>query len=205
MNRNYYFLTAIMFVLAFGTLFIYEKNVPPEISPGKLLWNVLQPTRFVTTDQVAKRLIEKDPSLLLIDVRPAAEYNKYSLPNAVNVPVDSLLTPSGQAYFGNPGTKVVLFSNDAILSNQAWVLLNRMAFKDDYVMRGGVNGWMETIIRPKSPPQTAPESAFERYEFRKAACQYFTGANAANTGRSSSKVKVVFKKRKKAAVAAGGC
>ncbi len=205
MNRNYYFLTAIMFVLALGTLFIHERVVSPQISPNKLLWDVLQPTRFVTTDQVAKRLIEKDPSLLLIDVRSAAEYAKYSLPNAVNVPVDSLLTPAGQEFFGNPGTKVVLFSNDAILANQAWVLLKRMAFKNDYVMKGGLNGWMKTIIQPKEPAETAPESAFERYQFRKAACQYFTGANTANTGRSSSKVKVVFKKRKKTAVAAGGC
>jgi len=205
MNRNYYFLTAIMFALALGTLFIHERVVSPQISPNKLLWDVLQPTRFVTTDQVAKRLIEKDPSLLLIDVRPAAEYNKYSLPNAVNVPVDSLLTPAGQEFFGNPGTKVVLFSNDAILANQAWVLLRRMAFKNNYVMKGGLNRWMETIIQPKEPVETAPESAFERYEFRKAARLYFTGAKAINTGSSSSKVKVVFKKRKKTAVAAGGC
>ena len=96
MNRNYYFLTAIMFILALGTLFISERVVSPQISPDKLLWDVLQPTRFVTTDQVAQRLIEKDPSLLLIDVRPAAEYNKFTLPNAVNVPLDSLITPAGQ-------------------------------------------------------------------------------------------------------------
>lgn len=205
MNRNYYFLTAIMFILALGTLFISERVVSPQISPDKLLWDVLQPTRFVTTDQVAKRLIEKDPSLLLIDVRPAAEYNKFTLPNAVNVPLDSLITPAGQEYFGNPGTKVVLFSNDAILSNQAWVLLRRMAFKDNYVMKGGLNGWIETIIQPKKPSQTAPKTAFERYEFRKSARLYFTGAKTANTGSSSSKVKVVFKRRKKTAVAAGGC
>ncbi len=205
MNRNYYFLTAIMFVLALGTLFISERVVSPQISPDELLWDVLQPTRFVTTDQIAKRLIEKDPSLLLVDVRPAAEYNKFTLPNAVNVPLDSLITPAGQEYFGNPGTKVVLFSNDAILANQAWVLLRRMAFKDNYVMKGGLNGWIKTIIQPERPPQTAPETAFERYDFRKAARLYFTGAGVVNSGKSSSKTKVVFKRRKKAAVAAGGC
>jgi len=64
MNRNYYFLTAIMFALALGTLFIHERKPAPEIPPGELLWDILQPTRFVSTDEVAKRLIEKDPSLL---------------------------------------------------------------------------------------------------------------------------------------------
>jgi len=205
MNRNYYFLTAIMFALALGTLFIHERKPAPEIPPGELLWDILQPTRFVSTDEVAKRLIEKDPSLLLVDVRPASEYNKFTLPNAVNVPIDSLLTPAGQSYFGNPGIKVVLFSNDAILANQAWVLLKRMAFKNNYVMKGGLNEWMKTIIRPKMPPQTAPETAFEKYDFRKAASLYFTGTGVVKAGKSASKMKVVFKKRKKAVVAAGGC
>ncbi len=205
MNRNYYFLTAIMFVLALGTLFISERKTSPQISPEVLLWEILQPTRFVSTDQIAKRLIEKDPSLLLIDVRPDSEYNKFTLPNAINVPLDSLLTPAGQDYFGNPGTKVVLFSDGDILSNEAWVLLRRLAFKDNYVLKGGLNGWIETIIQPKEPPQTAPKTAFEQYEFRKAARDYFTGANPAGNSPSSSKVKVVFKRRKKAAVAAGGC
>ncbi len=203
MNRNYYILTAIMFFLALGTLFIHERKVSPQIAPDKLLWDVLQPTRFVSTDQVAKHIIEKDPSLLLIDVRPAAEYNKFSLPNAMNVPIDSLLTPNGQNYFGNPGTKVVLLSNDDILSNEAWILLRRMDFKNNYVMKGGLNRWMSTIIHPEEPPETAPESAFEQYDFRKAARMYFTGAKV-STG-PTSKMKVVFKKRKKAAVAAGGC
>lgn len=205
MNRNYFILTAIMLILALGTLFLHEKTVSPQIQPGELLWDILQPTRYVTTDQVAQRLIENDPSLLLVDVRPAAEFNKFSLPTAVNVPMDSLLTSSGQEYFGNPGIRVVLFANDDILSDQAWVLLRRLAYKNNYVMTGGLNGWIETIIRPKEPPQTAPETAFEQYEFRKAARMYFTGAKVTGPGQSTTKTKVVFKKRKRAAVAAGGC
>jgi len=72
-------------------------------------------------------------------------------------------------------------------------------------MKGGLNEWMKTIIRPKMPPQTAPETAFEKYDFRKAASLYFTGTGVVKAGKSASKMKVVFKKRKKAVVAAGGC
>lgn len=202
MNRNYYILTAIMFALALGTLFLVEPHVSKEIPPEELLWDVLQPTRFVTTDQVAKRIIEKDPSLLLIDVRPASQYKKFTLPGAFNVPFDSLNTPSGRAYFGNPGTRVVLFSNDAILADEAWVVMRRLAFKNNYVMKGGLNGWIQTIIRPVAPPQTDPETAFEQYNFRRAASMYFTGAKLK---QNTPKQKVVFKRRKKEAVAAGGC
>lgn len=203
MNRNYYILTAIMLILAIGTLFIHERKYTSELPASELLWDILQPSRFVTTDQVAKRIIEKDPSLLLIDIRPVSEYNKFSLPNAVNVPFDSIETTNGQQYFGNPGTKVVLFGNDGILANRVWILLRRLDMKNNYVMRGGLNRWVETIIQPKRPKQTDPETSFEQYNFRRAARIYFTGAKVV-TG-NMKKEKVVFKKRKRAAVAAGGC
>ena len=54
MNRNYIFLTALMLLLAFGTLFIKEDGKTKQIEPQQLLWELVQPTRYVTTDQVAK-------------------------------------------------------------------------------------------------------------------------------------------------------
>ncbi|MBN2614496.1 MAG: rhodanese-like domain-containing protein [Bacteroidales bacterium] len=203
MNRNYIILTFLMLALAVGTLFLHLQKDTKQIQPEALLWDVLQPTRYVTTDQVAKRLIEKDPSLMLIDVRPAAEYTQFTLPGALNVPLDSLYTSAALANFGIPGAKVVLFANDAIAADEAWVILRRLNFKNNYVMKGGLNGWVETIIRPVAPAETAPETAFEQYNFRKAASMYFTGAKM--DVNKDQKAKVVFKKRKKTVVASGGC
>lgn len=204
MNRNYLFLTLIMLVLATGTLFFQKHNKPQQVAPDKLLWDIIQPARYVSTDKVAKWIIEKEPSIELVDVRDTGEYNAFSLPNAINIPLDSLLTSSGSEYFGIPGVRVVLFANDDILSDQAWVLLRRLGFKDNYVMKGGLNRWIETIIKPQEPPESDPETAFELYEFRKGARLYFTGAKV-NTSSKVSKIKVVFKRKKKAVVASGGC
>ncbi len=204
MNRNYLFLTLIMLVLAVGLLFFHAQNKPKQVPPDKLLWDIIQPTRYVSTDNVAKWIIEKDPSIELIDVRGADEYKAFSLPNAINVPLDSLITTSGSEYFGIPGVRVVLFANDDILSDQAWVLLRRLGFKDNYVMKGGLNRWIETIIKPQKPPESDPKTAFELYEFRKGASLYFTGAKV-STSSKVSKAKVVFKRRKKVTVASGGC
>lgn len=203
MNRNYIILTFLMLALAVGTLFLHLQRDTKQIQPDALLWNVLQPTRYVTTDQVAKWLIEKNPSLLLIDVRQNAAYKQFTLPGALNVPLDSLYTTGAMANFGIPGAKVVLFSNDAIAADEAWIVLRRLNFKNNYVMKGGLNGWVETIIRPVAPDETAPEIAFQQYNFRKAASIYFTGAKA--VVNKDQKAKVVFKKRKKTVVASGGC
>jgi len=204
MNRNYLFLTLIILVLGAGTLFFHAQNKLKQVPPDKLLWDIIQPGRYVSTDKVAKWMIEKDPSLELIDVRGADQYKAYSLPNAINVPIDSLITPNGSEYFGIPGIRVVLFANDDILADQAWVLLRRLGFKGNYVMKGGLNRWVETIIKPQEPPASAPEAAFKAYEFRKGACLYFTGARLSASSKES-KTKVVFKRKKKAVVASGGC
>lgn len=71
-------------------------------------------------------------------------------------------------------------------------------------MKGGLNRWIETIIRPKVPVESDPETAFEVYEFRKGARLYFTGAKLSASSKAS-KTKVVFKRKKKAVVASGGC
>ena len=202
MNRNYLILTALMLLLAVGTFLLSKGNEHKQIEPDKLLWEIIQPTRYVSTDQVAKRIIQKDPSLELIDVRSAEEYNKFSLPNAINIPLDSLVNANNLDYFGIKGLNAIFFSNDDIYADQAWVITKRLGFGSTYVMKGGLNKWIETIIQPKEPAEEASSEAIKTYEFRKGAQLYFTGAKVET---SITKEKVVVQKRKKTAVAAGGC
>ena len=203
MNRNYIYLTVLMLILAFGTFFLTKPKELKQIEPQQLLREIIQPTRYVTTDQVAKMIIHKDPSLEMIDVRSSDEFAKFALPNSINIPFDSLLNSSSLSYLGIPGTKVVFIGNDDILADQAWVLTKRLGFKSTYVMTGGLNLWMETIIKPQKPSEDEPFVAMETYEFRKGAQLYFTGAKAET--QDVSKVKVDVVRKKKTSAAAGGC
>lgn len=203
MNRNYFILTLIMILLAGGTLFFHSKPEKEPVSPKSLLWEITQPTRFMSTDQVAKLIIDKNPALILVDVRSPKEYSEFTLPNALNVPMDSMAGSSSLQYFGVKGTKVVLFSNDDILADEAWVLLRRQGFKGTYVMKGGLNRWINTIIKPQPPAETQPETAQQLYHFREGARLYFTGAKVKTA--VSTKPKIVVRKRKKAAPVSGGC
>ncbi len=203
MNTKYIFLAVIMFVLAFGTLFFKATNKPKEIAPSQLMWDVIQPSRFMSTDQVAKMIIQNDPSLELIDVRSEKEFNDFALPNAINIPLDSLLNKNNLLYLGIPGIKAVFVSDDDIAADQAWVLTKRLGFSGTYVMKGGLNRWMETIIEPKEPTAEEPETAYEAYAFRKGASMYFTGTKSAKV--ETSKVSVPVQRRKKSHAVAGGC
>lgn len=203
MNRNYIFLTILMLVLAVGTLFLKMNDEPNQVDPEILLQEIIQPTRYVTTDQVAKMIIKGDPSLMLVDVRNEEDFQNYSLPRSVNIPLDSLLSPGNLSYFGIKGTKVVFVSDDDIKADQMWVLTKRLGYKGTYVMRGGLNGWIQTIIDPQQPSGDAPYADQETYTFRKGAQMYFTGASAEPS--DVSKVEVQVQRREKSNVAAGGC
>lgn len=203
MNRNYIILAILMIILAFGTIFISKTREPQQINPQQLLAEIVQSTRYVTTDQVAKMIISKDPSLLLLDVRDVESFNKYSLPDAENLPVDSLMRADYLKKLGIAGTKAVFFSNDDIKADQAWVLAKRLGYSSIYVMKGGINTWMETIINPVKPSENEPYSAFETYTFRKGAQYFFTGAKPEST--APKKVVVKVEKRAKTEAAKGGC
>lgn len=202
MNRNYFFLTAMMLLLAAGTMFLTKSKQHKQIDPDKLLWEIIQPTRYLSTDQIAKMIIQKDPTLEIIDVRSAEEFNKYTLTNAINLPLDSLLNNESLNYLGIPGVNVVFISNDDIYADQAWVIAKRLGFSSTYVMKGGLNRWIETIIQPQEPDESASQEAFANYDFRKGARMYFTGAKIE---KSTTKKEITIKRRKKSNVASGGC
>lgn len=204
MNRNYIILTVLMLIMAVGTIFLNKDVKHKQIDPDKLLWEIIQPTRYVSTDQVAKMIIQKDPSIVLIDVRSADEYDKFSLPKSVNIPIDSLVNPKNLNYFGIPGMNIVFVSIDDIKADQAWVITKRLGFNSTYVMKGGLNRWIETIIQPEKPGEESPSTAFETYQFRKGAQIYFTGAKIEST-TSTTKSKQVIPQRKKTKRASGGC
>jgi 3-mercaptopyruvate sulfurtransferase SseA len=144
MNKNYLFLAILMILLAVGLLIVPERQNFQQIKPEKLMWDVTQTTRFVTVDQVAQMIIEGDPTLELIDVRPVKDFESFSLTNAISIPIDSLMSPGYEDYLGIEDMNAVFYGNDDIKADQAWVIAKRMGYKSIYVMKGGLNCWIKT-------------------------------------------------------------
>ena len=139
LRKRYYFLSFGIIALAFGLLLLpsYKKN---EItSPEKLLKEIISPARYITTDELADKLINQDPSILLIDVRDKKAYEAYSLPNAVNVPMDSLLSESNESFINQDQFEVVFYSNEDVSADQAWQICKRLGYENLHVLKGGLN------------------------------------------------------------------
>lgn len=173
LRKRYYFLSFGIIALAFGLLLLpdYKKN---EItSPEKLLKEIISPARYMSTDNLADKLINQDPSILLIDVRDKKSFEAYSLPNAINVPLDSLLTISNERFLNQAQYEVVFYSNDDVKADQAWQICKRLAYKNLHVLKGGLNEWFATIINPSLPTEEMSEIEFKKYNFRRSASVYF--------------------------------
>ena len=214
-KRRYQILAVILLILAGGLVLLPKYTTSEGISPELFVKNALSSERFINTDLLADRIINNDPSVLLIDTRSEKEFNEFALTNAINIPLKNLLDEDYIDYIDQDIYDVIFYSNDNFYANQAWMIGNRMGFKNLHVLKGGLNEWFNTIINPKYPEETMPNEAFELYSTRKAAGMYFgigtidptlkTGTKKEAIKKTSAPKKVITKPKKKKRVPEGGC
>ncbi len=200
------FYVALILVGAFWAFIVNSTSGEPidKVQPCDLVDIIAQSDKYMTTDELARRLMSDDPTLTLVDLRTSIEFNKYSLDGAINIPLVELLDDKYVDVINQDVQTVVFYANSSDLSAKAWMLTKRLGYTNNYILRGGLNHWVETILRPREPKETAVRSEFELYSFRKAASAYFGGGSA--TGESTvAKPKAAPIKRKKKEAAGGGC
>ena len=159
-------------------------------------------TYYLDVDQLADLLIQQDPSIRLIDLRDAAAYGDKTLPGALNIPADSVLSPNWLGYFDQAARKNVLFSQGDELSLETWKQLRRQGFPEVYLLEGGLDAWQAHILDPQAPPVTAPAAAQALYQQRVAAKQYFTGEKVKKVAPAAPAVPIQRRKKK---MVQGGC
>ena len=185
-----------------------NKTKPYKLTADELLAEANNRTQYVTPDVVADMLVKKDPSLRLIDVRSQDEFEKYSLPGAMNIPAANLLSDEYTDILNQDVKMNVFYSNGTVAANEAWMITRQLGYTNNYVLEGGLNYWFENILNPRQPSSVSPDEEFAKYDFRKSAGMALGGgAVVASPGeQSAGAAKPVIKpaagKKKKAA---GGC
>jgi len=185
-----------------------NKVVAEKANAEQLLIEIKEGSNLITTDAVADMLVQKDPSLILIDVRSKGNYDQYHLPGSLNIPLDNILSDDYAGYFDQDIKTNVLYANGTTNASEAWMLLRQKGYKNILVLQGGLNYWAETIMNPQKPSGTSPDDELARYDFRKAAGSVLGGGTLAPAeGQSLTNVqapafKISGPKKKRAA---GGC
>jgi rhodanese-related sulfurtransferase len=183
---------------------VQEKKVV-EKNPEQLFLNVIEQTRYYEVENVAHLIISKDPSLQLIDVRDEKHFNKFTLKGAMNIPLKDFLKEENIAYLDQDVYNTVLFSNGTSDADVAWMLATRLGYKNVFVLRGGLNQWVENILQPEDHSIIWDKVSDQLYQYRKGASQYFGGKTiqSSNPDYSAKPRKPVVRRKKKEVE--GGC
>jgi len=209
-KRSYQFLALILIVLAGGLLLIPKQQKHEGIRPELFVKNMLSTERYISTDELADRIVNEDPVLLLIDTRNTEDFEKFSLPNAINIPLSQIFDQELNPYLDQDIYDIILFSNDNFTADEVWLIGNRMGYQRLYVLEGGLNAWFNTIIKPESPKETMSRDSYDLYAFRIAAGKYFGVSNDTleieiEKKKPKAPKKVVTKPKKKKKMPEGGC
>ena len=204
MKRTYIILVAILILLGLGLFVLEAREHNDKVSPEELLTDLNENTRYVTSDDLARRIIEGDPSVQLIDIRDPYDFMDFSLPGAENIPIPDLCAETSGELLQAPGKDFIFYSNGDVDANKAWMISQRLGYNRLYILKGGLNNWINTIIKPRPPAESQSQDAFDLYEFRLGASQYFTGGNV-TISTDTPALEINFERKKKKGAVEGGC
>lgn len=204
MNIRYLLLSVLAVLMGGLLLFLPEQDYTNQLSPEEFHRATLDDSHIITADELAHRMIEKDPSLLLVDVRTAGEYEEWSLPGALNIPLDSILSETSFSLIDQDVQDIVFYSTGTVYASQAWSLCKREGVQNLYILRGGINGWVETVLKPQAPGKVASQKELDLYQFRLAAAQFFSGRSVSVQPEAAGVSPAAVSGKKKKSVQ-GGC
>jgi rhodanese-related sulfurtransferase len=185
---------------------------PMKISSEQIVTEIKQKAYFISSDDLASIIINKDPLYKLVDVRDVAEFQSYSLPGATNIDLKDIISPDMEEFMNQDKYTIIMYSNSNLEAVEAWILCRQKGYENIYVLQGGLNNWYETIVNPKHPATTLPDEDQAKYDFRKAAGKALgvdvndsTSVSAATTSKPSAGAKPSTGPKKKKKGASGGC
>jgi rhodanese-related sulfurtransferase len=184
---------------------------PYKVNPEQMLAEIKGGQQFISPEEVADMIVQKDPLIQLIDVRNADEYAQFSLPGAISIPLESILNEEFDEVLNQDVKTNILYSNGNMDANEAWMLLRQLGYKNNYVLMGGLNYWFEAIMNPANPGNAVASEEIARYNFRKAAGAALgsdgSGLSADSSAGSAGTPKPmpVKTEKKKRKPVAGGC
>lgn len=207
-NKGFWILAPAVLVIAIILAFLGNPVVNKDTPPQDLMLLAAKGSHYYTTDQVADLLINHDPGLILVDVRTPEEYEKWHIEEAVNIPVDSLLSHAWFSWLTRPGQTIVFYSNDDALAQMAWLATRRLGATNTFVMKGGLNEWFGTVVNPPTPGPQADKVQIALYAKRMGARLHFYNLGMVSAPADQPKAtpkKVVKPTAVQHEAAEGGC
>lgn len=197
----------LVLVIAVIIIFIPEKRVNKfsEIPEEKLLHELQEAKHFVSSDELAFKIMHEVPGIKMIDVRNQEAFNTFHFPGAVNIPFNEITAKRWENILKQENTKIIFLSPGGIKARQAWLLRRRMGDENNYVLKGGMNRFIEDVFFAEKPGSSVfKKEIIDQFRFRQRAAKFFKTGKAKESLPGKAKAKKETVKELEVEVA-GGC
>ena len=104
---------------------------------GEMVLDQIGQNTHIISVQKFKELKSGDQGVQLLDLRAANEFENGHLPEAINMPVESLNTADIHRFFEGIDAECVLYSGETYQANKQWILFRQMGIENIFVLETG--------------------------------------------------------------------
>lgn len=143
-------------ILAVGIVLVflpdYKERLFTEVTDLEYIKS--HPVKEMTMDELAFRIIDKDPRLTIIDVRSPEEFSRMLLPGSINMETKQIFQKEFSEVLGQRHKKKVFVANDEIESRKAALIAQRLGYDNISVLCGNMTSFVNTEIYLKPETET---------------------------------------------------
>jgi len=194
-------LTLILLVLIFSK----NHDTKYKITTEEMLSKLKQPeNNTIAPEKLLDIIQNNDSSYQFIDLRTPREFAKGSIYNAINIPLQNILSPEFRSILNQDKKINVLYYSNHLGACGPWMLLTQSGFKNNKILLGGYDFVKNYIVDDFSPMTGNFKDENPKYNYSQIinSLKGNGGTNTETSSESSITVPVVKKEKK---TQAGGC
>lgn len=184
------YIAPFAFMLGLALLILFLPESPKakwyQTDAQTLLKEAAEGKQYIDAEEVTYKIINPaDMDLLLVDVRSEDDFARFSLPGAINIPLEKITDRSSKNIMKDSKRKVVFYSFASTAADQAWLLARRESMQNIFVLKDGLNGLFSKVFYEETDTTSRMEMVQFEKRFRDEARQAFLTGGASE--QSSSK------------------
>ena len=148
-------LTILASLLGLAAVIVDPPSVARAVSSGG------DAPSFISAPELAERIVRRDGTLRVFDLRSHAEYERFHIPGAAHTTLRGLAREPLAA-----DSTTVIYANRLAHAARGWATLSGRSVRDVRILRGGAYEW---IMRIHEPRVAVDATDAERAEFEQAA------------------------------------
>lgn len=137
-------------VFALGVLFLFLPDRKTHII------NMVSDPQYISThpvvamevDELAFRIVDHEPNIRMIDVRPSEEFSKLALPGSLNATPRDLFGKDWISNLSQRHVKKVVIAQNEDQERITCLLLQELGYENLAILRGGFQAFDKTILNP---------------------------------------------------------